>query len=544
MKQALVLTLGHNSSAVLVQDGRVICGYEQERFSAQKSDSAFPKDAILEINSRFALQPDAMVYVGHWFLDHKLPAESNKYWNIEFLRELMPDCEIMSLDAEFTHHDSHLEIAKVFAGREFSEDCSAIVADGFGSSGECLSVYDLSPSGHKLRQRWFGFDKSLGMLYQYATAFLGMKMHNHEYKMLAYEVHVHALDYDVARIRELAVMQANTYLALGFSGTVNTSQDPVLSLTALPATQLAIDKMLYNVLEEVGAEGASIHDKRCIVSYFVQSVVESVLLTIVHSINPKNLLLSGGLFYNVKLNSLIAKIVTGKTCIFPIAGDQGAGLGVYQRYEGDLIWPEHLFWGHRNLNFPTDDTRLYNVMDMKTAMPYIVEQLNDVGFVNIVRGAMEFGPRALCNTTTLAIPDKAVGSYINYVNDRTDEMPFALVVTEEQANYLFEDCDKINKSLEYMICTRDFKPGKDLGLAGGAHYYPDRNVYTCRPQITRDPFLVKLLNEFGPLINTSFNYHGVPIVRGAVQISHSHRMQRIRGDEANLSTFLTIVIRN
>jgi predicted NodU family carbamoyl transferase len=52
MKTALALTLGHNSSAVLIQDGEIIAGYEQERFSAKKSDSAFPKDAIKELALR------------------------------------------------------------------------------------------------------------------------------------------------------------------------------------------------------------------------------------------------------------------------------------------------------------------------------------------------------------------------------------------------------------------------------------------------------------------------------------------------------------
>jgi predicted NodU family carbamoyl transferase len=488
--------------------------------------------------------PDTNTYVGHWFLDHKLPAEKNKYWDPAFIADLMPLGHVLSLDSEFTHHDSHLEIAAVFAGKDFLQDCSAIVADGFGSSGECLSIYDMSPSGYKLRQRWFGFDKSLGMLYQYATAFLGMKMHNHEYKMLAYEVHVHELDYDVERIRHLAKERANWYLARGLNYSLSGDMDPVVNLSALPETQKAIDALLSDLLIEVNAGDALIHDKRCIVSYYVQSVVEFVMLSVVAMVNPKNLLLSGGLFYNVKLNSLIAKEVKGQTCIMPVAGDQGAGLGVYQRHVGDLVWPEHLFWGERNLQIAPNDTWLYGSVNMDNVKAAIDGALDHEGFVNIVRGAMEFGPRALCNTSTLAIPDPEIGAKINRINDRTNEMPFALVVTQAQADNLFEDCDKIHKSLEYMICTRDFKPGKHVGLMGGAHYYPDRDVYTCRPQITSDPHLVRLLTEHGPLINTSFNFHGVPIVRDGGQIKNTHRMQRRLYEETEDGRFLTLIIRN
>ena len=43
MSKNLLLTLGHNSSAVLMDDDKVVCGYENERLSKVKSDSAFSK---------------------------------------------------------------------------------------------------------------------------------------------------------------------------------------------------------------------------------------------------------------------------------------------------------------------------------------------------------------------------------------------------------------------------------------------------------------------------------------------------------------------
>ena len=119
MKTALALTLGHNSSAVLIQDGEIIAGYEQERFSAKKSDSAFPKDAIKELALRYDLPSDTTVCVGHWFLDHQLPP-ANKYWDPDYIKQMFPDGEILSLDSQFSHHDSHLEAAMVFAGKNFA----------------------------------------------------------------------------------------------------------------------------------------------------------------------------------------------------------------------------------------------------------------------------------------------------------------------------------------------------------------------------------------------------------------------------------------
>lgn len=540
MNTVLAITLGHNSSATLIWDGQIICGYEQERFSTVKSDSQFPRDAINEINRLHPLPPDTTVCVGHWFLDHNLP-EPNKYWDPEFLRQMMPDCELVSLDREFSHHDSHLEAAMVFAGPTFAESYHAFVVDGFGSSGECFSIYKVGEGGYKLLKRVFGFEKSLGMLYQYATAFLGMKMHNHEYKMLAYEVHIHSLNYDMSVLKETVYETAKMWIDVIFNGPIKVETDALLSLTALPKVQSNIDEILAEVLSIMGASDAPLHDKRCIISYFVQHVVEKVMCSMMTHFAPENLLLSGGLFYNVKLNGILTDLTPGKTCIMPIAGDQGCALGVYNRYFGDLKWPGHLYWGERDLSFTGSDPQMVVVNNDCQAQALIAAELERVGFVNVVRGAMEFGPRALCHTSTLAIPRMINGAVINHINDRTNEMPFALVMSEEQAAELFVDVHKVHKSLEYMICTRVFKPGKEVGLLGGAHYYPDTRLYTCRPQITKDPMILALVDAYGPLINTSYNFHGVPIVLGETQIKATHFLQQ---KQAPSATFKTIIVRN
>lgn len=525
MNTSLALTLGHNSSAVLIQDGEIICGYEQERFSTKKSDSSYPAEAISRINELFPLPSDTNICMGHWFLDHKLPL-SNKYWNPGHLLTLCPKANLLSIDREFSHHDSHLESAIVFAGSDFAPTYTAIVADGFGSSGECISVYEVFGKSYRLLQRWFGFEKSLGMLYQYATAFLSMKMHNHEYKMLAYETHIYRLGINTDKLDTVVDSIVTGWVENLFPPKFHSATDPVASIDALPRVQEAIDKMLTSILMDTDSQDVDLFTKRCIVSYSVQRIVEKVMSIILQTYKTDDLLLVGGLFYNVKLNSLLAKQVTGRTCIMPLAGDQGAGLGVYNRYFGDLKWPNHLLWGKRNLKFSADDDYMKVLPTMADAMPSIRQELRSVGLVNLVRGAMEFGPRALCNTTTLAIPRHNIGALVNEMNSRTNEMPFALVMSQEQANELFVDVDKIHKSLEYMICTRDFKPGAQINVYGGAHYYANTQTFTCRPQITNDPYILTLVKEFGPLINTSFNFHGVPIVFDEPTIKHTHYMQR------------------
>lgn len=539
--RSLAISLGHNSSAVLIEDGQIVAGYEEERFSEQKSDSRFPISALNHLKLSYDLSKNIDVYVGHWFTDAMLPAAPNKYWRPDVLKLLFPDCKVHSLSREVTHHDSHLLSAMVFAGDDFADNYLAVVADGFGSFGECITVYDVTKGGkYRILHRVFGFEKSMGMLYQYATAFMGMKMHNHEYKILAYEVHIGEVldDHEIDILDGLAHESARQYLKAHRNGVLSNEFDPFVDVSALPNVQAQINDMLTNVLKNFDYDE---RDLRVIISYFVQRVVESVMITTIGLYSPKNLLVAGGLFYNVKLNHILADTLPegGRFCAMPLAGDQGAAIGVYESYRGDLKWPGHLAWGHRNL----DTMMMPPMRGLQTVKPdqayeRIAEKLSGGGWVNIVRDSMEFGPRSLCNTATLAIPSMENVERINRANDRTAEMPFAPVMTQAQAREYFHNIGKVHKSLEYMVVARAYKAAHVEDVLGAAHWYPDMGIHTGRPQITSDPLMTALLNEFGPLVNTSFNFHGVPIVRDVHQVMKTHKKQCETAPDLNPTTII------
>lgn len=540
----LVLTLGHNSSAILIEDGVVLGGYEEERFSGLKADSSFPIQSINELVARFNPPKTTDVHVGHWFLNAELPGE-NKYWKPHVLRELFPFGQVFSLSADFTHHDSHVMSAMVFGKGAMPNRYHAAVFDGFGSFGECISLYEIMGGNYRLVHRVFGFEKSLGMLYQYATAFMGMKMHNHEYKMLAYEVHIaeHFGDDEMARLNQLIEDTSLSWLRRLHNPTLHPEFDPVINLEALPEIQANINKSLMSLLSEMGVSYDDTQTMRCLVSYFVQSVVQQVTIGYIRLVNPINLMVVGGLFYNVKLNSMLADMVKGRFCAMPLAGDQGAGLGVYAAHKGMPFWPESLAIGPRSLIPGIDEEipeGIHYFKDMVSALDQITFALHTYGIVNLVRGNMEFGPRALCHTTTLAIPTVENAATINRINDRTMEMPFAPVMTEAQVEEFFEDTQKIVKSLDYMIITRKYREGKAEQMLGAAHRYDtdDGHFYTGRPQIARDNVIIGLLEKFGPLINTSFNFHGVPIVRSRADINFTHSRQRETAPDVKIPTIV------
>lgn len=528
MSRSMVLTLGHNSSAVMVEDGAILGGYEEERFSNKKSDSAFPYKSIAELQSRFGQHVDD-VCVGHWFTNGIIT--HNKYIDIPAIYDMSG--VIHSIRDGHTHHDSHLLSAQVFAKHYgFPADHTAIVADGFGTFGECITIYSCDASGHRIVNRYFGFHQSLGMLYQYATSYLEMKMHNHEYKMLGYEAHITAVikDRHLANLDIMIANDARRWIKGLYEDFIKPDYDPIVNIGALAATQEAICNRLDGVLEKLNLTELGIYEKRIVISYYVQGLVERVISSIVELHNPKNLLVVGGLFYNVKLNHRLTDMVD-KFCVMPLAGDQGAGLGVYQSIHGDLKWPGHLFWGHRDLSSVEADG-IFHAVDSDEALAIATYELDKEGMVNIVRGAMEFGPRSLCNTATLAIPTMDNVEQINTMNDRTTIMPMAPAMTEELANTTLEQCDKVCGSLGYMVVTRNVKPEYSDILEGASHYYKHEERRTCRPQIINknDRFMNPLIENFGPLINTSFNYHGVPIAYNADAVIYSHNKQRENSD--------------
>lgn len=533
---SLVLTLGHNSSAILIEDGNILVGYEEERLSRVKSDSRFPYKALEEIQTHYFLPSDIDIFISHWFMPGKMPSENSKYWDLEYISTRWPNCILHFVDMSFTHHDAHLLSAQAFVkNTDWPDKYSAVIADGFGTAGECISIYDCSRMQRTLKFRVRGYNNSLGLLYQYATAYCGMKMHNHEYKMLAYETHILEVTTEEERAEIDRMAKEDVRGLINFS--IMKRYDPFTNEKALENTQLAMGDLFDSVMDVV--EKQDDYATKVVIAYFVQSAVQNIMLKLVKDHCGDNVLVAGGLFYNVKLNHLIANQIKGKFCAMPLAGDQGAGLGVYENYRGDLKWPGHLFWGVRNLQKPKDIVipGLHFVSE-REAGPLIKRILIEEGFVNLVRGNIEFGPRALCNTSTLGLPNEKVAAAINHVNDRTNEMPFAPVMTVEQALQNLKDVSKIYLSLNYMIATRQFKGEITTENKGMVHYYPLDNAYTSRVQITDDPLMTDLLEYFGPLINTSFNFHGVPIAFDMSQIIECHLFQQHRAKHHTIHTVI------
>ena len=132
-------------------------------------------------------------------------------------------------------------------------------------------------------------------------------------------------------------------------------------------------------------------------------------------------------------------------------------------------------------------------------------------------GRMEFGPRALGARSILASPaDHAINDNLNRRLERSEFMPFAPYVLDEDADKVFEITPVNRYAARFMTITCGVRPEWRDKIPAVVHVDG-----TARPQIVRDaenPLYAAILRGFRDrtglpvLVNTSFNVHEEPIV--------------------------------
>jgi len=553
---SLLITLGHGSSAILVHEGRVMCGFENERLTTIKSDSQFPEAAISRIRDLHPEFEVTEIFVSHWFMTPELPVANSK-WDKYFLRRSFPKAIIHTLHSNFTHHDAHMVSAKVFAGDGFlSSKPHGLVCDGFGTYGEVISLYEPSTSqrSNVVMKRVFGFNLSLGLMYQYATTYLHLKPHQDEYKLLGYAAQLDQVDFadghDESTVKlKMQALGRNTVreTLLG----VSRGYDPMVSIGALPKTAQKWYDVFDKFCEAVLQDSDQLAPRRRVIAALVQTVLESVISGIIDIYDIKNLVVSGGVFMNVALNNTICRKLTskkGQLCVMPLCGDSGAALGVYHHYVNDLTWPSDLFWGHRGFSDADYERATHaDIVVVDSSEQNVASTIRTLlrrGFiVNVVQGSMEYGPRALGHTSTLALPTLENVAYINKCNNRSTVMPMAGVCRDSKVKDYHDLADQVHKSMEYMTCALDFCASATDSVKGAALHDKARSVFTGRTQVVNQQFdsvIYDVLdNDDMPMvINTSFNPHGKPIVYSMDDIISAHHSMNCNDIERKVFTII------
>ena len=197
-------------------------------------------------------------------------------------------------------------------------------------------------------------------------------------------------------------------------------------------------------------------DKRENVAASVQDLVEEIMeqsvSRLLEQTGVRHLGLAGGLFSNVKLNRRLAETqALDEVFIVPPMGDEGLVIGGALKFllarDGLDRWLEnrhrldHVYWGRDQVRAPEPNAgALPDIKKISEDTASEAARLLDQGkIVALFVGSMEFGPRALGARSILArATDRGINDTLNQRLERTEFMPFAPVVADEDAADIFE----------------------------------------------------------------------------------------------------------
>jgi len=265
----------------------------------------------------------------------------------------------------------------------------------------------------------------------------------------------------------------------------------------------------------------------------IQTAAEEVTLAWIRSLRKRHpatrLGLSGGLFSNVRLNQRIVEMPgIEEIFVFPAMSDEGLPVGCaidsLLRRHGGVAGLQRgrftdLYYGYAYSGtdlMAAADSRFRLQPDGEPALT--TARLLVEGLVGAVfAGGMEMGPRALGARSILASPTRReVNDSINKRLERTEFMPFAPYVLDQDAEEVFEIDDRNRYACRFMTTTTGVRAAYQSSIPAVVHVDG-----TARPQIVyRDdnPLYYDILAQFKQLsgvpclVNTSFNAHEEPII--------------------------------
>lgn len=390
------------------------------------------------------------------------------------------------------HHLSHSANAYYTSG---FDQALIVTLDGYGSG--LAGSINAGRDGKIERLHGLEYPHSLGTFYESVTSALGFKPSRHEGKIVGLAAYGDPeVIGDILRRR---FVQNN-----GGFRIVETNNIYFARLLASEFPKIDVAAAYQRVLEEVA------------VAYVSKYVKKTGL---------KNLVLSGGVVANVKLNQRLREI-DGIEGIFihPNMGDGGCGTGAaLAEFAGQAATRERI----NDVYFGPEYSEAAIVDALKRAQllftqykpiePKIAMLLAAGKVVARFDGRMEYGPRALGHRSILYhAKEPAVNQWLNQRLGRTEFMPFAPATLYEHREACYKNIKGAEYAAEFMTLTFDCTDQMIRDCPAAVHVDG-----TARPQLvssTGSPGFHRILTEYHKLsgipslINTSFNMHEEPIV--------------------------------
>jgi carbamoyltransferase len=536
------LLYGHDSSAALIVDGKLVAAVEEERLNREKKTSKFPVNAMRWcLESAGITFDDVDTFAFSWQFSqdvvNKMIAEITedrtatveaKFARLQRLAEthaaLFSEEATQADFLEYTGHRLSPEklvrvphhIAHLMTGYHLSGggDAAFLVSDG---RAEWLS----SIMGEVRQGEAKIFDDvtidsrhSLAMLFSVVTRYLGFVPNNDEYKVMGLAGYGPPPEPNPFLTDVVEICPDGTYKI-------------PYPANAVPAYYELFDRVFGG-----NPQCREEFDYRVRVASAAQHMLETVTAGQLRTLEARSdlprVIFEGGLALNCVNNSkLLERSRFTEMDVSFGASDVGVAIGAALFASQQAGTPPRA--GRSPYLGPS-----YGGQEIQTALQQYADQVTwreldpeDVPreaatlmrercVIGWFQGRLEYGPRALGNRSILANPRfPDIKDVINErIKHREQFRPFAPVVLEHLAPDVFELGKKT--SSPYMTFVVPVRPEYQEKIQGACHVDATSRIQT----VTEDsnPLLAELLRQFTELtgipclINTSFNVAGEPIV--------------------------------
>lgn len=509
---------GHDASAAVIKNGRLISAISSERITRKKKDPSMTKEVIEYVLENAELEIDD---IDHITISDYIREHSSGIVDLLFNET---EIEIMHNAVFYNNYsiiDANILGRKITANvlpHHLSHASSAYFTSPFNEAA-CLTVDGSCSQNPGNSMIHFGKDNKLnaiespninfGMIYGYATQWnhLGSGLHKAGSLM--------GLS-SYGNPSQEVVDNIEYYINLAYDNVGFFSREYVESWYK-EFKKWANEKDICYLSDDITTHNGEIIQPaksfgKIRVAANIQYIFEQVILDTVNNkmcqYETDNICLAGGSFLNCNINSLIKEQTRFKNVhLFPACSDDGNAVG-----SALYLW-HHLFDNPKQSYEPRDI--IYLGRKYKYVEPdyeYLAKKISQGKIVAWFMGASEFGPRALGARSIIADPrvahNKEILNFI--VKNREWFRPFAPVVLEEEVHEWFYPGDPS----PFMLMTQKvLQPEK---IPAVTHVDGSARIQTINEE-TNMPYY-KLVKEFGKLtgvpvlINTSLNGNGQPIV--------------------------------
>ncbi|OGV37090.1 MAG: hypothetical protein A2X48_04570 [Lentisphaerae bacterium GWF2_49_21] len=530
----------HDSSAALLEDGKLAAAVQEERLSRIKHEGGFPYKSInycldsagIKLDDvsavafyakksnwdkvLFTLAKDSVlnpIYSISHIRNVAVGFGRRLYMSAQFRAEYERFLVKTKLDRSkfhfYDHHSCHA--ASAFLCSKYDNAiilCIDSVGDGKTTSGWIGRGNSIIPVDLKIR-----YPHSIAKIYAKITEFLGFHSLGDEYKVMG--LAAYGKPSRIEELRKLVRFLPNGEIKLDMN--YFTYHDGY-----------GFSSKFYDVFGLPRGNNTPVDGNYADIAASIQALFEEVVmhhaLYLKKSTGIRNLCLCGGTALNSKCNGKL--VLTGEfdnIFIPPAASDLGTSIGAALLHwnqklnkprsfvlETDALGPRY------DDPFIKSELEKYNLKYVETEDPSIAaaKLISKGRIIGWFQGRMEFGPRALGYRSILADTRKAeIKNKINStIKFREEFRPFAPSILRECVKDYFEK----DINCPFMTFTLMIKPDRQSEIQGVCHVDGSGRLQSVAEN--ENPAYYRLIKEFHKItgvpvvLNTSFNLAGEPIV--------------------------------